>query len=156
MTGSKRKPGARRKPKRLADADFVAQVVADSHSMLGMAGAAKKHGISERTVSRYRTLHLSGVSEDVSSRVVAKKAEVAAARQGKTLELLDFLEDCIRTAAASAAADGKLYEVAGAYKIVSDRVSADRATDLAFNDDDEDDEPAVEAKPLRLVSKGGA
>lgn len=149
-----RRKAVRRKPKRATDAEFVAQVVSDAVT-LGIEAAAEKHRISARTVRRYRDRASSDVSPDLSARVREKRADTARASQEKTLALLDFLETCMRTAASKASADGKLYEVAGAYKIVSDRVGADRAALQILGDPDA--EPAeVEAPvPLRMV-RGGA
>ena len=156
-----KRAAVRRKPKRATDAEFVAQVVADADTALGIDGAAAKHGISSRTVVRYRSQYAAGDDADLSSRVAAKRAAVAEARAASTLELLDFLEAKMREAATIAAALGKLYEVAGAFKIVHDSVRAGRLTDLEIASFDDDDEkpaaPAAEAphpSGLRVVTGG--
>lgn len=143
-----RRKVVRRKPKRGASVEFVAQVVADS-DVLGTAEAAKKHGISERTVARYREHR----SPDVAARVREKAAVVADAMRDETIASLRIIRDRMVVLAQSADAD--LYKVTGAFKVLSDWVSADSVTKQILGDPDA--EPAeVEAPvPLRMV-RGGA
>jgi len=161
MTDDASKP-ARKRVKRKArpqrartDSDFVAQVVADS-VLLGTDAAAAKHGISARSVRRYRERADSGRSPELTASVQEKKADLVARSREKTLALIDFLDGCMREAAPIAAKLGKLYEVAGAYKIASDRLGADRITE-AYVGDEKPAAPAAETphpSGLRVVTGG--
>lgn len=155
----KRKRAQRRgkaRPKRsLTDSGFAAQVLADA-AEFGDEAAAEKHNVSTRSIRRYRARAESGDCPELAASVQAKRAAVAAQRAAATLELLDFLEAKMREAATVAAGLGKLFEVAGAYKIVTDRISADRMTELTLGGDEEQPKPAAAAPSpgLRVVNGG--
>lgn len=155
MADRKRAPKARKAAgRRTRGPSFVAQVVADS-DVLGTREAAKKHGLSARTVARYRTQALSGSDSALSASVAEKRAAMTDALRDETIDLLRVIGRRIGELVAKPDAD--LYKVVGAYKVLSDRVGTDELTKQMLDDDERDDAEGADPKPGALrVLKGGA
>lgn len=152
MTDGKRKRRPKGAPRRGTSQAFIAQVVADSDTLLGTAGAAKKHGLSERTVKRYRALVTSATVPALTLSVTQKRAEMFDTLRDETVALVRKIMARIGTVVETS---DNLYELNGAWKIGTDRLSQDNVTSKMLDDDDDTDDTVSAPAPLRVL-KGGA
>lgn len=90
------------------------ELAIDAHELRDQKRAAKKHGVSQPTVSRAVTQVAN--SPELNAIALAKKKELAEALQ---LDRLNFLKDAIAEMRIKIP-DSDLRDVAGAYKIVAD------------------------------------
>lgn len=90
------------------------EMALDAHALDSTAKAAKKHGVSERTV--FRANAQVAADPAMTENVTAKKKELARELQQLRMETMREGLNQIRLKMP----DGELRDVAGAYKIVSD------------------------------------
>lgn len=106
------------------DADKVRQVVIDAEH-LGDAKAAKKHGISVRTVIRYRNRVRGDAA--LSQAVIDEKTAMQAVWRD---QLVTAREKLLARAVTLAGTSKNLFHVSGALKIVNDAANADQVIEM--------------------------